>query len=118
MTRTYQELSKNEKQELLTYTIYNQGYLILFTWLFIMYLMFCIFLFYVLVFRIQSQFFTAILGIMFIQVAFIWFVKKIKKQNMLIFGYSSCVEHFFGLNKKDLRVGLKETIRIGKKNRK
>lgn len=120
MRKTFDDLSKEEKQKYHIYQHWGNNWLIVFSWYIAMLL--TVLLVTVITMMastgIESTVF-AIAGVSYlVYIAFLMLhkVKKMKKEQMLIFGIADDEnEYFFGLTKEDLKVKPREVLKMVEK---
>ena len=120
MRRTFDDLSKEEKQKYHIYHHWQHNYMIVFSW-YIAFMLVVVLLASISIlltdgFESTGYSIASISYLAYIAFLMLHKVKKMKKEQMLIFGIADDEnEYFFGLTKEDLKVRRKEVFKMVEK---
>ena len=110
MVKTYHELSDEDRKLLNFYMKYNKGYdLLLMIFSLFMTAGFMIYALGILFLDIGTIL-VGVITINFMIIALLWMGKRKKKENLMVFGFDDISKHFFDIDKKDLRISVKEFL--------
>lgn len=108
--KDYYSLTEDEKTLLRDYKLWNNGKGITFLIIYIGFLTYFLVMIFGFLFNHSDLIGAGILGMVLIQMGFIWILKKAKKTNRLIFGFDNAKKYFFGIGKKDVKIKVRELI--------
>lgn len=110
MVKDYYCLTEQEKQLLRDYKLWNQDNAFTFLMFFIADVFYFVMIFIGILYSLIYIMGGGILGVWINQLATYWYIKQTRKTNRMIFGFDNAKKYFFEINKKDVKMSIKEFV--------